>query len=250
MTATTESIRHYASLLAPRYTWMMGGLDNCLANARALLDAVNIGRPQGTKAALDLGSGPGYHSRALAERGYAVTAVDTSRECLDELKVTCSALAVTPIEGDLSDFGAFAAHGPFAVILCVGDTLTHLGGAQAVDALIERAAGSLVPGGVLVLEFREQLHLPDAGDAVFTMRAERDRIMQCVLHFEREKVWVTDIVHEWTGTAWRIIKSSYPKLRVSGEQILAQARRCGLHAVMDQLRKGQRLLALRQTVAT
>lgn len=247
MTATTESIQHYASLLASRYTWMMGGLEVCLANARALLDAVGIGQLQGTKTALDLGSGPGYHSRALAERGYEVTAVDTSRECLDELRVICSGLAVTPVAGD---FGLLDLRGPFAVILCVGDTLTHLGSVQAVDALIERAAAALAPGGVLVLEFREQLRLPDAGDAVFTTRAERDRIMQCVLHFEREKVWVTDIVHDWTGTDWKIVKSSYPKLRLSGEQILAQARRCGLQSTIDQLRKGQRLLALGQTAAT
>ncbi|HZF17049.1 MAG TPA: hypothetical protein VE046_13995 [Steroidobacteraceae bacterium] len=97
-------------------------------------------------------------------------------------------------------------------------------------------------------------HCPPCGGPMLTAssttRAERDRIMQCVLHFEREKVRVTDIVHEWNGTAWTIITGSYPKLRLSGEQILAQARRRGLRATMDPIRKGQRLLALGQTAAT
>src|SRR5262249_14039838 len=40
MSAQVDS--HYRSLLASRYTWMMGGLDRCLASARELLDNTGV----------------------------------------------------------------------------------------------------------------------------------------------------------------------------------------------------------------
>jgi SAM-dependent methyltransferase len=230
---------HYQSLLGARYTWMMGGAERCLAAARELLELAHV--PAGAGVALDLGCGAGFHARALAERGMKVIAVDTSDELLTELQTVCAGLDVEPVRGDLS---RHVNRGPVAAILCVGDTLTHLASHAEVDALIDAAAGQLVSNGVLVLEYREQPATMSANDSVFTVRSDRDRIMQCVLHFESDRVWVTDVVHEWNGQGWQTLKSSYPKLRLSADALLARARAAGLVPIVNTIRAGRRVLTL------
>ncbi len=234
---------HYRSLLAVRYTWMMGGLESCLSSARAMLESMGALVP-GSGTVLDLGCGPGFHARALAASGKRVIAVDNSEALLRELGEVCVGLDVVPVRAELSDVERFANLGPFSAILCVGDTLTHLRSLYVVDELIDDLARVLSPGGLLILEFREQPKDLSAEDAVLTLRAERDRIMQCVLHFEPECVWVTDVVHEWTDGKWRVIKSSYPKLRLSAARIVARAAAAGLQVRSDVLRAGRRVLVL------
>jgi SAM-dependent methyltransferase len=221
----------------------MGGLESCLTSARELLESLGALPPRvGT--VLDLGCGPGFHARALAASGKRVIAVDNSEALLHELGEVCVGLDVVPVRAELSDVERFAAFGPFDTILCVGDTLTHLRSLYVVDELIDDLARMLSPAGLLILEFREQPRELSGQDAVLTLRAERDRIMQCVLHFEPECVWVTDVVHEWADGKWRVIKSSYPKLRLSAARIVARAAAAGLQVQSDALRAGRRVLVL------
>lgn len=236
---------HYEALLASRYTWMLGGPSACHSSAKALLDAAGVVATQGD-VALDLGAGGGYHARALAERGFEVIAIDTSAILLQELAQTCDGFGVTVVHGDLLDDRRYRKRAPFAVILCVGDTLTHLSTSTDVERLISLSAGLLAPGGQLVLQFREQPVDLAPADSVFTIRSERDRIMECVLHFEPERVWVTDVVHEWTGETWRAIRSTYPKLRLSGEALIACAAAAGLDIASDGMHARQRLLVFKR----
>ena len=250
MAATTDTEsdarveEHYRSLLAARYTWMLGGLERCLNAARELLDRVGV-LSAGDGVVLDLGCGPGFHAKALAESGKRVVAVDNSEALLRELGQVCAGLDVIPVLSELSSFESYAAHGPFSTVLCLGDTLTHLRSLYVVDELIDDLSRLLVPAGELVLEFREQPRDLSGQDAVLTLRAERDRIMQCILHFEPECVWITDVVHEWADGKWHVIKSSYPKLRLAAARILARAAAAGLQVRTDTLRAGRRVLVLR-----
>ena len=255
----TEVTSHYDALLATRYTWMMGGLDGCLSSARALLDAVGL-TDEGQGDVLDLGAGAGYHARVLASRGFSVTAVDTSDALLKELGEVCAGLPVKAVQSDLLDEAKFAELGPFMLILCVGDTLTHLSSIKDADRLIRMAARLLMPGGALLLQFREQPRELPPQESVITLRSERDRIMQCVLHFEAcaaagaaasteigaagERVWITDIVHEWNGQAWLTIKSTYPKLRLSTDALLETATSAGLNIRFNETLTRQRVLVL------
>ena len=239
----TEVTSHYDALLAARYTWMMGGLDGCLSSARALLDAVGL-TDEGHGSVLDLGAGAGYHARVLASRGFSVTAVDTSDALLKELGEVCAGLPVKTVQSDLLDEAKFAELGPFMLVLCVGDTLTHLPSFKEAERLIRMAQRLLLPGGALLLQFREQPLDLSPQDSVITMRSERDRIMQCVLHFEPERAWVTDIVHEWSGQAWLTTKSTYPKLRLSTDALLEVATSAGLNIRFNETLTRQRVLVL------
>ena len=240
---STPVTTHYDAILASRYTWMMGGLDGCLSSARALLDAVGL-TDEGTGTVLDLGAGAGYHARTLASRGFSVVAVDTSEALLSELREVCAGMAVTTIQSDLLDETKYAEQGPYALVLCVGDTLTHLSSTKDVDRLIRMAARLLMPGGALLLQFREQPRDLSPQESVITMRSERDRIMQCVLHFEPTRVLVTDVVHEWNGQAWLTTKSTYPKLRLSTEELLEIATTAGLNIRFNETLTRQRVLVL------
>jgi SAM-dependent methyltransferase len=237
---------HYEQLLAARYTWMMGGLENCLAAARQLLDQIGLGGSLAGRSVLDLGSGPGYHARVLIERGARVVAVDLSQGCLNELRRDCSSADLIPLHADLLDRRSFELLGPFTAVLCLGDTLSHLPDHASVGQLCGIAYDVLAPGAIFAVEFREQARELKGQDAVFTTRAERDRIMQCVLHFEPTRVWVTDVVNEWNGSAWETKKSSYPKLRLDAADVTRQALGAALEPQLDLLKAGRRILAFRR----
>jgi len=234
---------HYEQLLASRYTWMMGGIENCLAAARQLLDQIGLAGDLAGRTVLDLGSGPGYHARVLIARGARVVAVDLSQSCLNELRRDCTSAKLIPLHADLLDRKSFEPLGPFAAVLCLGDTLAHLPEHASVGQLCQIAHDVLTPGGIFALEFREQTKELTAKDAVFTTRADRDRIMQCVLHYEATRVWVTDVVNEWNGNAWESKKGSYPKLRLDAAGVAREAAGAALKPRLDELKAGRRILA-------
>ncbi|HEY4210932.1 MAG TPA: class I SAM-dependent methyltransferase [Steroidobacteraceae bacterium] len=234
---------HYKTVLSARYTWMLGGLDQCLRSGRDLLASVGLPDPRGGTL-LDLGCGPGYHARVLAESGSRVVAVDNSSELLRELEEVCSGLPVLLVQAEITNVARYATQGPYSAVLCLGDTLTHLDSLDTVTRLFGEWRRLLVPGGMLVLEFREQPRDLQGQDAVLTLRAERDRIMQCVLHFEPERVWITDVVHEWRAGRWEVHKSTYPKLRLRADWVLEKATEAGLSVKKDEARSGRRVLVL------
>lgn len=236
---------HYDELLGERYTWMMGGAAACQSTARALLDAGTIVAQPGD-IALDLGAGAGFHARALAERGFEVIAVDTNNALLHELTEVCAGFGVAPVQCHLLDDRSYRGRAPFALIACLGDTLAHLADDEDVSALFELAASLLAPGGTLLLQFREQPQEVRPQDCSFVVRSERDRIMECVLHPEPDRVWVTDVVHEWSGELWRTTRSTYPKLRLSAESLVATAASVGLTESLNTAVARQKLLGFRR----
>jgi len=91
-------------------------------------------------------------------------------------------------------------------------------------------------------QFREPPADMSPQNSIFTTRSERDRIMECVLHYWPDRVWVTDVVHEWTGHTWRSMRSTYGKLRLTVEGIVESARVAGLGVELNEPHARQRLL--------
>jgi SAM-dependent methyltransferase len=244
-----SSVRdHYAKHLGPVYLWMLGDLESAAARCAAEIDELGL---RGAGLALDLGAGPGLHALALAERGYRVVALDTCRELLDALEARSRSLApgappVRTVESDLLTFRAHA-EGPFDVMLCMGDTLTHLPDRASVESLLVSVAASLAADGVFAATFRDYSH-PLEGDSRFIpVRADESRILTCFLEYGADTVVVHDLLYENRAGEWRLAVSSYAKLILEPEWVLERLEAAGLKARREPAPGGMvRLVARRR----
>jgi len=223
---------HYENHLGPVYTWMVGDLDAAFARSRKELDELGLhSTMDGT--AIDLGAGFGLHSVPLAERGYAVTAIDAYEPLLDELRVRSATLPIRTIAGDLLAFRTWVQQ-PLNVILCMGDTLTQLPDFADVDLLLDSAAAALAPGGVFAATFRDYVSKPLQGDDRFIpVRSDDRRILTCFLEYGKDRVTVHDLLHEKEQGKWRQRVSSYSKLRLDPGRIVDRMTRLGFAVRID-----------------
>jgi SAM-dependent methyltransferase len=215
--------QHYRDLLAPIYVWMAGGRDAAFSAGAAEVASLLPGHG----IAVDLGAGFGMHAIALARGGYEVVAIDTSAQLLTVLKDSGAGLPIRSIEADLLDFRKHVPL-PVSLIVCLGDTLTHLACAEDVERLLRDAGAALAPGGRIVLTFRDYTN-PASGDARFIpVRSDTARIHTCFLEALPGHMLVHDIVHERDGDGWRMRVSSYPKLRLAPQAVAAALRNAAL----------------------
>ncbi|MHC8410690.1 class I SAM-dependent methyltransferase [Pseudomonas sp. Hz4] len=208
---------HYETHLAPVYLWMAGGFDAAVSRGEAEIEAVLPNLASGTTA-VDLGAGFGMHAIPLARRGCSVVAVDTSSILLDELRVHAEALPVRAVEDDLLSFQRHL-DAKANLILCMGDTLTHLPELASVEKLFSLAAQSLRSGGKFIATFRDYTS-PLVGQGRFvSVKSDTDRILTCFLEYEPYYVNVHDVLHERIASTWRLRVSAYRKLRLSPEWV-------------------------------
>lgn len=221
--------QHYANHLAPIYVWMAGGLDRAFElGASDLSDVLGS-----VEYAVDLGSGFGMHAIPLARAGTRVLAVDNSELLLATLAQCSHGLPVQSVRANLADFASYLTAKP-DLILCMGDTLTHLASPGDVETLIRSVARNLRPGGVFLATFRDYRTLPAGDDRFIAVRSDDRRIHTCFLEEMPDRVLVHDLIHERVGSEWQFRVSSYLKLRLNPESVVAWAvdsgMRCGLEA--------------------
>jgi hypothetical protein len=118
---------------------------------------------------------------------------------------------------------------PADVIVCMGDTLTHLPDQASVAALLRNVAASLSRGGLFAATFRDYFSAPLQGNARFIpVHADEHRVMTCFLEYEDLTVTVHDLLQEREGKTWRFRVSSYRKLRLPPQWVDEQLRSLGL----------------------
>jgi SAM-dependent methyltransferase len=218
--------QHYDDHLGPVYSWMVGDLDAALVRSDADLAALPL-PDRTTGLAVDLGAGIGLHALPLARRGFSVLAVDACQALLDELKSRSGTLAIHPLHADLRHFRA-SLDTEADIVLCMGDTLTHLPDRASVEQLFADVAMSLREGGFFVATFRDYVSAPLQGDGRFIpVRSDAQRILTCFLEYEETAVRVHDLLHEREGTQWRLRVSSYPKRRLDPEGVVDALRSRG-----------------------
>jgi 2-polyprenyl-3-methyl-5-hydroxy-6-metoxy-1,4-benzoquinol methylase len=228
---------HYAAHLGPIYSWMLGDIDAAFARSAAEIEDLHL--PEANHgAAIDLGAGLGLHTLPLAKRGFHVTAIDSCQVLLDELNLRSGALAVTAVNGDLVDFRAVVKKEP-RVVLCMGDTLTHLPALGSVESLLKDVAACLPRGGVFATTFRDYATKTLQGDKRFILvRADADRILTCFLEYEDHQVIVHDLLNEKEDGRWRQTVSSYPKLRLTPEWVASTLSELGFGVKRDTTPSG------------
>lgn len=216
---------HYDTLLAEHYTWMFGSFEARVAEQRALLERLGVARV-GAGTAIDLGCGPGFQSVALAQLGFGVTAIDTSDKLLAELDARKGDLPIGAVKGDIRALAGLVDPGAGAVV-CMGDTLTHLGSKGEAARLLADVYRVLAPGGTFALSFRDLTTELLGLDRFIPVRSDPDKVMTCFLEYEPETVVVHDLVHARDGAGWTFRKSSYRKLRLDPEWVAGELTEIG-----------------------
>lgn len=217
---------HYDKLLAPHYSWIQGGAEQQLGAHRTFFGKHAV-QPRGGGVAVDLGAGSGFQSIPLAELGFQVIAIDISRELLDELRQRAAGLAIVAVRDKLQNF---ARHSPRQVelIVCMGDTLTHLDSLAQVRRLIINAASRLSIGGRLFLGYRDMSVAVKDLERFIAVRSDAERIFTCFLEYEKRRVKVHDLIYERRDDQWILHKSYYRKLRISTDWIQKKIKEAGL----------------------
>jgi len=227
---------HYDNLLASCYSWMCGGSDLILKKNRAFFRDHSIW-PARSAAAVDLGAGSGFQAIPLAEAGFKVTAIDVSRDLLTELNKTAGKLPIRTIQDNLTNF---AEHSPakIEIVVCMGDTLTHLATLAEVKELIHRIYGALEEGGLLILGFRDMTVELTRLDRFIPVRSDSKRIFMCFLEYEKNHVKVHDILYEKADDQWEMKKSFFRKLRISSQWAKECVLKAGFKVEKYDLDKG------------
>jgi SAM-dependent methyltransferase len=233
------SAAHYDAHLGAVYCWMLGDIDAAIARSAAEIDGLPLtGTNHGI--AVDLGAGIGLHTLPLARRGFDVIAIDSCQALLDQLGARCTGLTVTALHADLLDFRSYLylKEQP-GLILCMGDTLTHIPSLAALEALLGSVAAALPRGGIFAATFRDYATRTLHGDARFILvRADAKRILTCFLEYGNEVVIVHDVLTELQNDQWRQTVSSYPKLRLAPDSLAAQLAGLGFKVSRDAASNG------------
>jgi SAM-dependent methyltransferase len=233
---------HYESHLAPLYTWSAGGAAAPRARFTALLDEHRLTPSRRGATAFDLGAGSGFQSLPLAAAGYAVTAIDLSESLLVELAcdATAAGLTVRTVRGDMCNFTQHATATPPELIVCAGDSLTHLSSLEHVSGLIRDAASALAPGGHLLLTFRDYSTTRTGSDRFIPVRSDADRILTCFLDYGPNHLTIHDVLHsrDTAGPGWKMSLSAYEKVRLAPAFVRDQLLASRLTMIHDDLTAG------------
>jgi SAM-dependent methyltransferase len=208
---------HYDAFLAGSYSWISGGTEEQIRKNRDFFSSHSI-TPEGNTVAIDLGAGCGFQSVPLAGLGYSVTAVDFCGSLLDELRSHAGDLPIPTIQSDILNFSSWSGRHP-ALIVCMGDTLTHLPALADVDDLIRQCFSELDPGGRLILTLRDYSREPDGEVLVIPVLREADRIFLCRLEFHADMLRVQDILYSCGPGIWERTAGEYMKIRVGPETL-------------------------------
>ncbi len=231
---------HYERLLSQHYTWMFGvSFEERVAEQKSFLSRTLAPLDYTPEAAMavDLGCGPGFQTIALAQLGFSpVIAIDTSGELLDELRSHAGSLPIRTEKADLRDLPNIVQTGQATVIVCMGDTLTHLPEKSDVSALFRGVFERLRPGGMFVITYRDLTMELHGTDRFIPVRSDENKIMTCFLEFEnQDSVVVHDLMHTRQDSGWSLNKSSYRKLRLGIAWVRKELSAAGFDILSEDL---------------
>ncbi len=227
---------HYEKHLAQYYTWIYGGFESKANDSRAFFERNGI-TPSGSKSAIDLGCGPGFQSIPLSEMGFEVYAVDISRKLLDELSMHRTNHEIYIIESDFMIFDSYRGKNP-ELIVCMGDTLTHLESLNDVKNLLQNCHLELADNGKLILTFRDLTYELKGISRFIPVRSDGERIFTCFLEYFENHVDVFDIVNENKDGKWNQKIGFYKKLRLSDEFVNNCLKELDFKIITNELKNG------------
>jgi SAM-dependent methyltransferase len=149
-------------MLAADYDWMFG--DDALAHGRAInlpATARLLQRVGRTSVVLDAACGTGVDAAVLARRGFTVWAADGSDAMAERAaaRFRRERLGIPLLRSSWADLPA-ATGERFDVVLCIGNSLVHAAGRDAMVQALTGLRRVARPGGYVVIDSRnwEKLH--------------------------------------------------------------------------------------------
>ncbi|MES2733933.1 MAG: class I SAM-dependent methyltransferase [Bacteroidota bacterium] len=224
---------HYDNHLGDFYSWMAGDF-NAKQKEQTQFFETHAVKPTSTQIAIDLGAGHGIQAVALAKAGFKVKAIDFNQQLLRELTRNGKGLSIDVIEGDIRQVSNYAEVSP-ELIICWGDTLTHLETEEEVRQLLQDCAAVLIPDGKLILSFRDYSNALTGDNRFIPVKSDETKILTCFLDYSADYVRVTDLLHEKTEKGWEQRVSSYNKIRISSRQIVEILQQCGLTITFNEI---------------
>ena len=223
---------HYDKHLANFYSWMIGDFNKekdsfkyfCIGNGII---------PIKTKHAIDLGAGNGIQSIALGEIGFSVTAVDFNEKLLSELKTKIDELPIELIKDDIRNVKTFTISS-VDLIVCCGDTISHLETFEQLEKLIHDCFDLLEVNGYLILTFRDYSFTLTDTQRFIPVKSDENRILTCVIEYSDDKITVTDLLHEKNNGTWIQKISSYDKLRIRTDSVINIAEKTGFSIIKNE----------------
>lgn len=227
---------HYDQHLGNIYSWMVGDFDVKCKEFQEFLMENNLA-PKGDWVAIDLGAGHGVQSIALRKLGYSVIAIDFNRQLLAELKRNADGEPIEIVEDDIREIRKYSALNP-DLILCCGDTITHLESVREIETFIGDCAESLSNKGQLMLSWRDYSRELSGVERFIPVRSDSERILTCFLEYGAGKVTVTDLLHERTQNGWVQKASSYSKVRLKVADVVQMIERKGMRIRFNEAVRG------------
>lgn len=233
---------HYDQQLASIYSWMAGTPEAAIKRNQDLFRHLQIDS-HSKGLAVDLGAGSGFQSIPLAELGFSVIAVDFCAALLSELSDRAKHLSIHTVHDDILNFSKCVDE-QAQVIVCMGDTLTHLESVSAVQSLLLSIESVLATNGKLILTFRDYVSFKTQGTQRFIpVQSDDSTILTCFLEYHEDVVEVYDLLYRKEGDRWTLNTSSYPKLRIDKNWVCAQLRKAGLEVVRNEMVNGMICIA-------
>lgn len=153
------------------------------------------------------------------------------------------------VRADLAAMSGFLA-GTCEVVVCMGDTLTHLRSEKEVWTVLGAVGEHLAPGGLLLLTFRDYTGAPRRStDRFLLVRGDAERILTCFLDHREDRVLVTDVVHELSAGRWSMRASEYEKLRLAPSAVASGLSALGLSVERCESTGGRVGIAARRAPA-
>jgi len=211
---------------------MVGDFESKLGEQKAFFQRNQI-VPHATRIAIDLGCGHGLQAVALSQLGFEVIAIDFNRTMLDELRQK-SIKGINVVEGDLMEFDMLT-KARAEIIVCMGDTLTHLNTVSDVNQLILKSREQLSDNGKLVLSFRDLSNPLNKEQRFLPVKSDESKIHTCFLEYFDDHVQVYDLLHENIEGNWVQLVSSYPKLILTPALVKSYLKNAGFRLTHEEV---------------
>ncbi len=231
---------HYENFLSKHYLKVFGGYEKNIERNLEFFRGNSI-ISAGNSTAFDLGCGCGFQSIPLSVCGFSVFAVDADEMLLKNLAGFVEENGIRNVHVIKSDIFTFIESTELSpdLIVCMGDTLSHLESVEHVKKFLGRCTDKLLPNGILSLSFRDySKDITDENRFVFT-GGDRDSFFECFIEKDGDKLKTYDISHIWNCEKqnWETEISKYFKCVLFPGMIddfLQERRMENIHSIEDR----------------